>query len=279
MRIHCIGLPHTQTHRDFTACAFTQKVHKFLQMFSGHNHEIFHYGHERIDWEYPDVTHVPVITDRDHCQAYGNEYVYQQAWRTHGFAHYYSINDHAHTTFSANTIKELKRNKKPLDIVLHFWGLGTKSIADALPDMVHIEPGIGNGSGWARWRVYESYTLRAACEGIDAVNSCKQDWYHTVINNYFDPNDFTYNPNKSEYSLFLGRVGYSKGVDIAIEATQHTGQTLVIAGQGSLSDMGYTTVPKHVEFVGYADSDTRRQLLANASSLFIASRYSEPFGE
>jgi glycosyltransferase involved in cell wall biosynthesis len=277
MRIHVLGLPHTQTHRDFTACAFTQKVYKFLKMMSGHGHEIFHYGHERIDWEYPDVTHVPVIDTITISQAYGNEYVYQQTWRELGFAHYYRVNDHAHTTFSANTIKELNKRKQPNDLVLHFWG-ATKPVADALPDMIHIEPGLGNGSGWARWRVYESYTLRAACEGINAVNYCNQDWYHSTIYNYFDPADFTYNDNKEDYVLYMGRVGYNKGVDIAIEATAYTGQELVIAGQGSLEAMGYTTVPKHVKVVGYADQSTRRQLLANAQSLFIASRYSEPFG-
>jgi glycosyltransferase involved in cell wall biosynthesis len=141
-----------------------------------------------------------------------------------------------------------------------------------------VEPGIGNGSGFARWRVYESYTLRAACEGINSVNYCNQDWYHTVIPNYFDLEDFTYNTVKEDYCLYLGRIGYNKGVDIAIEATEKAGQRLKIAGQGALSDLGYTKTPDHVEIVGYADENARRELLARASSLFIASRYAEPFG-
>lgn len=278
MRIHVIGIPHTQTHRDFTGCAFTQKVYKFLKMFANTEHEIFHYGHERRDWDYPNVTHVPVVDDATHQSAYGSDYVNKQSWRDRGFAHYYRIDDFAHRTFSENTIKAINQNKQPNDLVLHFWGVGTKPIADALPDRIHIEPGIGNGSGFARWRVYESYTLRAAVEGINSVNYCHQDWYHTVIPNSFDPADFTYREQKQDYVLYLGRIGYNKGVDIAIEATAYTGQELIIAGQGSLSDMGYQETPRHVTVVGYADQSQRRELLANANSLFIASRYAEPFG-
>lgn len=279
MRIHVLGIPHTITHPDYNGCAFTQKVRKFVKMFANTEHEIFHYGHAAsLIAQAPNITHVTVTDNTTLERAYGHNYVYRQTWRDLGFAHFYSITDSAHQEFSENTIKAINIHKHANDLVLHFWGLGTKPIAEAIPDLIHIEPGIGNGSGFARWRVYESYTLRAACEGIAAVNYCNQDWYHTVIPNYFDPEDFTFNTHKQDYSLYLGRIGYNKGVDIAIEATAAAGQELIIAGQGSLSDMGYKSIPKHVTLVGYADESQRRELLANASSLFIASRYAEPFG-
>ena len=34
-RIHVLGLPHTKTTKDFTACAYTQKVWKFCKMMKG----------------------------------------------------------------------------------------------------------------------------------------------------------------------------------------------------------------------------------------------------
>jgi glycosyltransferase involved in cell wall biosynthesis len=279
MRLIVLGVPHTVTHPDFVGCAFTQKVLKFVKMMSGHGHDIIHIGHEdSLIHKSSDVTHISVTNNEVLRKSYGDDYVDNQSWKTRGFGGYYNVNDYAHTTFNQNAIKAIQDIKQPYDIIVSFWGMGHKAIADSLTDLIFIEGGIGNGSGFARWRVYESYTLRAAVEGINAVNYCNQDWYHTVIPNYFDPEDFQYEPYKQDYCLYLGRIGYNKGVDIAIEATQAAGQQLIIAGQGSLQDLGYNTTPDHVTVVGYADTQKRKELLANAASLFIASRYSEPLG-
>ena len=67
-------------------------------------------------------------------------------------------------------------------------------------------------------------------------------------------------------------------MNIAIEATRRSGHRLKIAGQGSLADCGYPDTPEHVEFVGYADRDTRRTLMSRARCSIIASQYLEPFG-
>ena len=278
-RIHVLGVPHTQTNTQFTGCAFTQKVVKFVDMMASRGHQIYHYGHElsRIP-EQPNVEHITVITDREHRRAYGDEYVDQQRWRDLGFAHYYDIQDHAHCHFHATAIKEIHKRKEPNDLLLCFWGWGVKPIADALPDLIAIEPGIGYGGAWARWRVYESHSIRNAMTGIDGVRYCDQDWYHVVIPNYFDPQDFAYNTDKDDYVLYLGRIGWNKGVDIAIQATRAAGKRLIIAGQGSITDLGYTSTPEHVTCVGYADQEMRKMLMSKAQSLFIASRYLEPFG-
>ena len=45
-RIHLLGLPHTKTTIDFTACAYTMKVWKFCKMMEGRGHHLMHYGHE-----------------------------------------------------------------------------------------------------------------------------------------------------------------------------------------------------------------------------------------
>jgi glycosyltransferase involved in cell wall biosynthesis len=65
-----------------------------------------------------------------------------------------------------------------------------------------------------------------------------------------------------------------KGIDIAIQATEATGQRLIIAGQNPDN----LSFPPHVEFVGYADVPTRRRLMAGAKGAFVASQYLEPFG-
>ena len=103
---------------------------------------------------------------------------------------------------------------------------------------------------------------------------CKQDWYDAVIPNYFDPDDFTYSKEKDNYFLFLGRVYSGKGVDIAVQVTEATGDKLVIAGQNPEN----RTFPSHVDFVGYADVEFRRILMSRAKGAFVASQYVEPFG-
>jgi glycosyltransferase involved in cell wall biosynthesis len=47
-----------------------------------------------------------------------------------------------------------------------------------------------------------------------------------------------------------------------------------VAGQ---KEEGYK-LPSHVEYVGYADKELRKQLMANAKASFVASQYIEPFG-
>lgn len=277
-RLHVLGIPHTVTNRDFTACAFTQKVLKFVHMMAARGHQIYHYGHERSEIpDQPNVEHITVVTDQDHREAYGDDYVDNRSWRKLGFSHYYHTQDLAHERFSANSIKAIAARKQPNDFVLCFWGWGVKTVADAHADLIAVEPGIGYGGAWARWRVYESHAVRQALAGAEAVNQCTQDWYHVVIPNYFDVQDFTYNTHKADYVLYLGRVYSGKGVDIAIQATERAGCRLIVAGQGSLEQMGYTAVPAHVTEVGYADAEMRRMLMSQARALFIGSRYAEPF--
>ena len=56
--------------------------------------------------------------------------------------------------------------------------------------------------------------------------------------------------------------------------TEKIGAKLIVAGQNPDN----MTFPKHVEYVGYADVETRRRLLSRAKGLIIASMYIEPFG-
>lgn len=270
MRFHILGLPHTVTSKEYNACAYTQKVYKFGKMMTARGHEVIHYGHEESDL--PCTEHVTVITNDDLKIAYGN-----YDWRKNFFK--FDTNDHAYQTFYANATREVGKRKRKNDFILPFWGAGVRPVCDAHPDIITVEPGIGYAGGhWARFKIFESYAIYHAYYGLDSVGTCKQDWYDTVIPNYFDPEDFTYNDKKDDYFLFLGRVYEGKGVNIAVQATEAIGAKLIIAGQNSLKQMGYTEIPSHVTEIGYADVETRRKLMANAKAAFVASLYTEPFG-
>jgi glycosyltransferase involved in cell wall biosynthesis len=267
---HVLGLPHTVTSKEYNACAYTQKVWKFCKMMTARGHTVYHYGHEESD--VPCTEHITVLSTEDWKKSYGDH-----DWRKHFFK--FDTNDHAYQTFYKNGIKEVGKRKKEFDFILPFWGLGVRPICDAHPDLITVEPGIGYAGGhWARFKVFESYAIYHAYYGLESVGTCKQDWYDVVIPNYFDTNDFQFNDKKEDYFLFLGRVYDGKGVNIAVQVTESIGAKLIIAGQNSLTDMGYDKIPDHVVEYGYASIEDRKKLMSNAKGAFVASLYNEPFG-
>ena len=266
MRFHILGLPHTVSSKEYNACAYTQKVVKFGKMMTARGHTVIHYGHE--DSDLTCTEHVTVTTNADLEKAYGN-----YDWRKNFYK--FDTGDHAYQTFYTNAIREVGLRKQPNDFILPFWGSGVRPVCDAHPDMICVEPGIGYAGGhWARWKIFESYAIYHAYLGLAAVGNCQQDWYDAVIPNYFDPDDFIFNDKKEDYFLFLGRVYSGKGIDIAIQTTEEIGARLIVAGQNPEN----IQFPPHVEFVGYADVEKRKQLMSRAKGAFVASQYLEPFG-
>lgn len=270
MRFHILGLPHTVTNKEYVACAYTQKVFKFGKMMTERGHEVIHYGHEESNLQCTE--HVTVTTNEDLKIAYGD-----YNWREKFFT--FDTSDHAYQTFYANAIREIEKRKRKQDFILPFWGSGHRPVCDAHSDLICVEPGIGYAGGhWANYKIFESYAIYHAYYGLNAVGSCRQSWYDTVIPNYFDPDDFEFSKNKEDYFLFLGRVYEGKGIHVAIQATKEIGARLVVAGQNNLKDCGYDKIPDHVEFVGYADVEKRKRLMSKAKAAFVASFYVEPFG-
>jgi len=265
-RFHILGLPHTVSNKEYVACAYTQKVVKFAKMMKARGHYIIHYGHEDSDLDCDE--HVTVTTNKDLEIAYGS-----YDWRKNFFK--FDINDHAYQIFYKNTIVEIAKRKQVNDFILPFWGGGVRPVCDAHNDLIVVEPGIGYASGhWANWKVFESYAIYHAYCGLNNVGQCNQSWYDVVIPNYFDLEEFEYCENKGDYFLYLGRVYDGKGVNVAIQATERAGVRLVIAGQKEES----YNLPSHVTYLGYADVEKRKKLMAKAKASFLPSMYVEPFG-
>jgi len=267
-RLHVMGLPHTVTSKEYNACAYTQKVLKFCKMMTDRGHTVFHYGHE--DSDVICTEHISITDNAVLQKAYGSH-----DWKRHQFKH--NIFDHANITANQRAIPEIQKRAQKGDFLCCTWGIGHQSIANAVEKLgvIPVETGVGYSSGtFTKWRAYESHAIRNSTEG----QKNPQQWYSWVIPNYFDPEDFVYQEHKEQYVLFLGRVVEIKGVTTCIKACEAAGYKLKIAGQGRLSDLGYTTTPPWVEEVGYADVHQRQELMRNARALIIATTYLEPFG-
>jgi glycosyltransferase involved in cell wall biosynthesis len=269
MRFHALGIPHTITRQDYSACAFTQKVLKWCKMMMARGHTVYHYGHE--DSVVECTEHVTVTTNDDLKMAYGN-----YDWKKEFFKH--NMSDHAHQTFYANAIREIGLRKQPHDFILCFWGRGHTPVSNEHPDCIAVEPGIGYLHEFStNFAVFESYSIMNQTYGL-----CKAQprWYDAVIPNYFDAADFQVNLNQdNEYFAFVGRLIPDKGVAIAVEITARLGVKLKIAGQGDLKSLlGVDELPPHVEHVGYVEPKARSELMGNAKALFAPTHFNEPFG-
>ena len=275
-RFHVLGVPHTRTNLDYTLCAYTQKVYKFCKMMTERGHTVIHYG---VEGSNPICSeNVVVVSNEIYNKVYG-----KHDYRSKFFK--FNMNDECYQTFFRNTIQEINKRKQPNDFILPFWGAGVRPICDAFPDLIVVEPGIGYGEGmWAKYKIFESYSIYHAYRGLRSVAYCKQNQYEVVVPNYFDLNDFETNFDKDSrlnykdrYFLFVGRVYNGKGVNIAIQVCQTLGVKLKIAGQLSDEYRNFKW-PENIEYVGSVDTKQRSDLMKNAIASFLPSQYVEPFG-
>lgn len=106
-----------------------------------------------------------------------------------------------------------------------------------------------------------------------------------VVYNAIDVASFPYRERKDDFLLYLSRVAPEKGTHLAIDVAKRLGRTLVIAAKVDRVDQAYfesAVKPqidgKLIQFVGEADSRTKRDLLARARCVLLPLCWEEPFG-
>lgn len=271
IRLHVLGIPHTSSRKEFTVCAFTQKVINFCKMYKEQGMYVIHYGRE--DSEVICDEHVSVSTIELWNKVYGHN-----NWKEKGLI--FDQTDEMYKIFSENAILEINKRKRPRDIILSFFGYGHKQITDAFPDLIVCEPSIGYGSAYAPYKVYESYAVMHGLQGPEKISNAEYKFYDVAIPSGFDLSEFKYTEQKQDYFLMVGRLVWSKGVNIAAQICEKIGAKLILAGTtfGPHDCHVGNQWPKHVEYVGYADVEKRKELMANAKGLFCPTIYNEPFG-
>lgn len=275
MRFHVVALPHTQTTKEYSACAYTQKVLNFCKMMTSLGHEVYHYGGEGSTPEA--VEHITTVTHADREKWWGSN-----NWRKDFFA--IDWDERLPYWVGANqaTIREIKRRLQPRDFICLIGGNCQRSIANAFPHHMAVEFGIGYQGVFSKYRVFESYAWMHYVYGL--LNQKDGASYDAVIPNYFDPADFPLIERKEDYFVFVGRLVSRKGIELAVETTRRLGAKLIIAGQGVVSKEPGRIVArecviegKHVEHVGVLGVKERGLLMGNARALFAPTTYIGPF--
>lgn len=262
MRFHVVSLPHTQTTAFFSACAYTAKVRGFCRMMIDLGHEVFLYA--GVENDASCTEHIVCITETERTAIVGN-------------SHYTSADFDYHkphwTNFNGRVAQEIKQRAEKTDFLCVIAGIANKQIADALPDMLCVEFGVGYGGTFSKFRVYESYawmhTSYGSAHPYDP-HAVDGRWYDTVIPGYLDPEDFPFRADKDDYFLFVGRLIERKGYQVAIDMCQRTNKRLIIAGPGD--------PPSYGEYVGVVGPQERGRLMAGAKALIAPTIYCEPFG-
>jgi glycosyltransferase involved in cell wall biosynthesis len=101
-----------------------------------------------------------------------------------------------------------------------------------------------------------------------------------------DVHSFSAQPSGGDgYLLFLGRFSPAKGADRAIEAARRAGRRLVLAGKVDAADADHVRDViepaidgDQIRYVGEADPESKRRLLAGADALLFPIEWDEPFG-
>lgn len=260
---HVISLPHTQTTRAYTHCAYTEKVRKFCNMMMSLGHKVYLYASEDNEAECTEL--ITCITKEQQKDLIGIEVPTDNLKaKFDPSAEYWRI-------MNANAIEGISERKQPKDYICLIAGLCQKPIADAFPQVISVEFGIGYGGVFSQYKVFESYawmhTVYGSLMGAHAANGNN---YDCVIPNYYETEDFPLGETKDDYFFFMGRLTERKGYNIAVEACKRLGKRLLIAGQG--------TPPEFGEYIGVLDPVKRGEVMSKAQAVFVPTQYIEPFG-
>lgn len=261
MRFHVVGLPHTNTTEDFTACAYTEKIRKFCIMMKNLGHTVYLYAGEHN--EAPCDEHIQCISEQERLEVVGDNH-YSAASFDWTLPHW--------VKFNKNVIEGISKRLEHKDFICLISGYASKPIADAFPQELSVEFGIGYGGWFANYKVFESYAWMHSCYGSKVTNPHDLDgkFFDTVIPSYIDVKDFPLQETPSDYYLYIGRLIERKGYQIAVDVCKMLGKRLVVAGQG--------TPPEYGEYVGVVGTEERAKLMGGAIATFTPTTYVEPFG-
>lgn len=279
-----VGLYHLPAKKKYLPCAFTQKIVKLASMLKFLGHKVIFYGAEGSELEADEIVITHTLQDIKDCYGDGdNRFELGYDWTKGKTFRYDEVEpiSAVHRKWIENTITEVKKRIKPLDFVLMpQGGKSWKQIGDAINAPLTCETGIGYHETFARFRAFESNSVRSFIHGMEYGKNKNVNYdgkmTDRVIPNYFENKDFPeslLNLPKEDYFLYIGRTIPKKGIKVAQQVCKKLGKKLKIIGQ--LSD-GFKL--DGAEYLGVInDPKLKSELIAKAHAVFVPSVYLEPF--
>lgn len=261
MRIHLLApVPHRDVVNDWEPCAFSGKALRLCRMLTGQGHTVILYGGPRTDAPVAELVTVTSDEQRERWFA-GNPYI----------GEVFNDFDPASPCWAETntaTIAAVRERWEPGDILGLTMGSAQAPVADAFAGQLIAEVGVGySGVVAGTHRCYESYAWQAYIWGRTGVDDGRL--YDTVIPNPFDPDDYLFSADKSDYLLFMGRLTPRKGLEAVAQLARH--HRVITAGPGD------DRVPG-AEHAGVVTGLEKAELLAGARALVCYPTYVEPFG-
>ena len=277
MRIHVLGLPHTETTRGYPTCAYSQKIVRFGKMMLPLGYEVILYAGEENEAECTE--HVPLVTREERVKWFG-EHSQNTLWG--GLT--WNPADEPWQIMNSRAVEEIKKRlTSEHDLLLLGMGHSHQPVANALPRQTACEPFVGYEGISTKFRAFESHFWRAHIYGRQ--NIADGNWYDATVPNYFDTADFHTVKKPQDYLLFVGRVTVRKNPHVAAMIAGALGMRLIVAGPGVTHVEPGRIVADHcellgdhVEYVGPVGIGQRADLMANARALIAPTAFLEPFG-
>lgn len=270
-RFHIASLPHTQTTREYSNCAFAQLTRRFAEMMVANGHEAFLYSGE--DNDAVCTEHVPCITKDEQVSWFdvrGPEDILKEP-----FVHKTYLTDSPWWPWwNRRLIDAMKPRVRQRDFIcLIGGGVLFEPLIAAFQQTIPVEYAIGYGGVSGRTHhCFASSNWQHVVFGLQRYDRWRGRFYDRCIPHYFDPREFEFRATKGDYMLYLGKLKEDKGINVAARAAKAAGARLILAGQGP------TPVEYGEVLNRWIGPDERRELLAGARALFVPSLYVEPFG-
>lgn len=260
MKLHFVGLPHTETIKEYEWCAYTMKLMHMGQICKKIGYETVLYGSDHDEGKFGEV--VEVVRHVDRLKWFGHI-----NWNREVFDGW-NPEDVWWTTMNERTIEQMKSRVEPGDAICIIAGRCQQQIVEAFPNNVCLEWAVGyEGILPGTHHCFESEIWRHFIYGRNGINNGA--FFDAVIPNSFDENDFIFRKTKDDYFLYLGRMTSRKGLSIVEEIAKN--HKVITAGQGTIRVPG-------TEHVGVIRGKEKAKLLAGAKGLICPTIYIEPFG-
>ena len=254
-RIHLLSLPHTETTKDYSWCAFTSLVINMATMMTREGHQVFLYAGENNEAEC--FEHINCSGKPKSSNFFVPPWTYE---------YFKPMND--------KIIEEMKKRIKCGDLILQSTSLQSV-VADKFPSIISMEYAIGYGGCKSPCRVFPAEAWRHEIYGRDAA--ARGEDIHTVmgyssdavIPHMLNVDQFPEGKGDGGYLLFVGRLGGMKGEQVAVETSKRTGIPLKLAGPG--------TPPAYGEYLGVLQPEERAKVMGGAIAVIAPSMFPEPF--